>query len=109
MVGSGRNRNSSSPGLGGGIAGNPAALNLGVTLKAGYAVFATTPSFSVLRQNFSKSPLGLEAFMRRARVIKRRDQRLDHGNSAIEAARVAPGFQIVRFRHMPRAMLGSLI
>src|SRR6266850_1957071 len=99
MVGSGRNRNSSSPGLGGGMAGKLAALNLGATLKGGYAVFATTPSFSVLRQNF----------MRRARVIKRRDQRLNHRNGAIEAARIAPSFQIVRFRHMPRTMLGSLI
>src|SRR5882724_3912629 len=48
-------------------------------------------------------------FMRRASVIKRRDQRLNHRDGAIEAARVAPGFQIVRFRHVPSAMLGSLV
>src|SRR6266403_1638085 len=65
MHGSGRKINSiSSAGAGFG-AGRLAGLNFSVTLRGVDAEPATTPSFSVLRQNFSNPPGEFEKFWRK--------------------------------------------
>ncbi len=43
------------------------------------------------------------------RVIERSNQRLNDGDGAIEAARISPGFEVMRFRHVPLAIVGGLI
>src|SRR2546421_1846853 len=42
-------------------------------------------------------------------VIERRDQRLNHAEGTVESARIAPGFQVVRFGDVPVAEFGSLV
>ena len=44
-----------------------------------------------------------------ARRIQRLDQRLLNGDRAVEGARIAPGFQVVRLRQVPLADLGGLV
>ena len=44
-----------------------------------------------------------------AAVVDRRDQRLNQGDRAVEAAHVAPRFQVVRFRQMPVALFGGFV
>ena len=50
-----------------------------------------------------------ELRLRRAAVVERLDQRLLDGDRAIEGARVAPGFQVMRLRQVPLADFGSLV
>ena len=46
---------------------------------------------------------------RRAAFVDRRDERLDQRHRAVERARVAPGLEEVRFRHVPVAALGRFV
>src|SRR2546430_4305414 len=48
-------------------------------------------------------------FTRGVRVVQRRNERLNHAESAIEGARIAPGFEVVRFGDMPIAEFGGLV
>ena len=48
-------------------------------------------------------------FERGLAAIKRRDQRLDKTNRAVESANIAPGFQIVRFGNIPHALQRGLV
>ena len=103
-----------------------AAGAFAVTLSAGSAVFGTTPSCSAFCQKMSKLPdLGLalpvfldqivsrfvglsgqrrDHFVRGLAAVERRDQRLDEADGSVEAADIAPGFQIMRFRNVPDAL-----
>src|SRR5215471_13333005 len=65
MQGSGRKTNSSSSAPAGLLDDELLGLNFAASPpSAGYAVFATTPSFNVFRQNLSKSTPGVAAFNR---------------------------------------------
>ena len=43
------------------------------------------------------------------RAVERSDQRLDHAERAVECARIAPGFEVMRFGDVPVAKFGSFI
>ena len=52
---------------------------------------------------------GSQQAMCRVRVIQGLDQWLDDGNGAIVGARIAPGFQEMRFGNMPEGLLRSFV
>ena len=47
--------------------------------------------------------------MRALARVERRDQRLDDADGSVIGARIAPGFEVMRFIHMPVAVLRSLV
>ena len=51
----------------------------------------------------------VDDLVRRARVIERRDHRLDDGRGAVDRARIAPAFQRMRQRQMPLAEPRGLV
>ncbi len=52
---------------------------------------------------------GSEHLVGRMCAVQRSDQRLDDTDSPIERARITPGFEVMRFRHVPQAILGRLV
>ncbi len=42
-------------------------------------------------------------------MVQRRDQGLNHAESSVECARIAPGFEVVRFGDVPIAKFCSLV
>ena len=63
----------------------------------------------VVSARFRRVEEHLQHLVSGAAVVERLDERLLDGDRAIESARVAPAFQIVRLRQMPLADLGGLV